>query len=84
MKIEEKAIDILELFFTIDDIRGHTVDVQDFFADDADELDVVNPGMADYLQDVIPEFTADFGLYPKEEWLTNLRQIIDKSKTYLK
>lgn len=84
MGIEQKSIDILELFFTSEDMMGHVVDVQDFFADDADELDVVNPEMADYLQDIIPEYTADFGLRPKEEWLAELRNIIDKAKTFIK
>lgn len=84
MGIEEKAIEILELSFTVDDLWGHSIDIQDFFAEDADELDIVNPEMADYLQEIIPEFTDGFLEQPTEEWLAELRGIIDKAKTFIK
>lgn len=83
-RIEKSALDILEKAFNAKPLSQYTFDIQDYFADEADQLDIDNPAMADYLQDIIPEFTDSFDNTKKKEWLSELRQIINHAKTFIK
>lgn len=38
----------------------YTFTIQDYFADETDQLAIDNPKMEDYLNDVIPEFTEAY------------------------
>lgn len=78
---ERKAIETMQQAFVNDDLESYVFTIQDYFADETDQLEADNPEMEDYLNDVIPEFTEGFDLTKKEEWLQQLRVIIDKSKS---
>ncbi|WP_419154529.1 hypothetical protein [Weissella bombi] len=78
------AFAILEKAFKSDELWSYVFEIQDRYADDLDQLDIDNPEMADYLQDVIPEFTESYDNTKKKQWLNELRQIIDHAKTFIK
>ena len=78
---EQKAIDTLEGAYTSDLLEIYVFTIQDYFADETDQLEIDNPEMEDYLNDVIPEFTEEFDLTKKEEWLQQLRVIVNKAKS---
>lgn len=85
MKFSEKsALDVLEKAFQAKPLSQYTFDIQDYFADETDQLEVDNPEMDDYLQDIIPEFTDSYDNTKQTEWLSELRQIVDHAKTFIK
>ena len=81
---EQLAFDILDKAFTSDRLWEYVFDIQDRYADDLDQLYIDNPEMADYLQDVIPEFTEAYDNTKRKQWLAELRKIIDHAKTLVK
>lgn len=54
----------------------YTFTIQDYFADETDQLAIDNPKMEDYLNDVIPEFTEAYD--ETKKWLNDLKKIIKK------
>ncbi|WEV51667.1 hypothetical protein OZX69_02945 [Lactobacillus sp. ESL0731] len=80
---EKKAIDVLEKAFTADILGEYIFDIQDYYADETDQLAEDNPAMEDYLNDIIPEFTEGYDNRKKKEWLEQLRKIIEKAKTFV-
>lgn len=78
---EKKAIEIMQRAFSDHDLELYVFTIQDYFADETDQLEIDNPEMEDYLNDVIPEFTEGFDLTKKEEWLQQLQVIIDNAKS---
>ncbi|WP_419154487.1 hypothetical protein [Weissella bombi] len=82
--IENDVLNVLEKAFVVDDLWKYALDIQDYFADETDQLEIDNPEMDDYLQDVIPEFTDSFDNTKKKQWLHELRKIIDYAKTFIK
>ncbi|HEY4399773.1 MAG TPA: hypothetical protein VGM95_04520 [Lactobacillaceae bacterium] len=82
MKQSEKdAILVLEKALNNQALEYYTFDIQDYFADDAEQLDIDNPQMADYLQDIIPEFTDSYTIPEEQEWLSKLKKIIEHAKS---
>lgn len=81
---EELALDVLEKAFIADDLWVYALDIQDYFADETDQLEIDSPVMDDYLQDVIPEFTNSYDNTKRKQWLAELRKIIDHAKTLIK
>lgn len=81
---EKSALDILEKAFNAKPLSQYTFDIQDYFADETDQLEIDNPEMADYLQDVIPEFTDLYDNTKQKQWLNELQQIINHAKTFIK
>ena len=80
---EKQALDVLEKAFTAQPLSSYTFDIQDYFADETDQLEIDNPKMDDYLQDVIPEFTDEYDNRKQKEWLAELRKIINHAKTLI-
>lgn len=81
---EQSAIDVLEKAFSADNLWEYALDIQDYFADETDQLEIDSPVMDDYLQDVIPEFTNSYDNTKRKQWLSELRTIIDHAKTLVK
>lgn len=77
---ENSAIKVLESAFTDDDLEAYVFTIQDYYADETDQLAIDNPEMENYLNDVIPEFTEGYDNRRQQEWLTSLQSIIDKAK----
>lgn len=65
-------------------LSQYTFDIQDYFADETDQLEVDSPVMDEHLQDVIPEFTNSYDNTKKKQWLAELREIIDHAQTLIK
>lgn len=82
-KSETKAIEVLEAAFKDKDLESYVFFIQDYYADETDQLSKDNPEMEDYLNDVIPEFTEGFNLNKRNEWLNELRDIINKAKIFI-
>ena len=82
MKASEKeAINVLERAFKAKELYIYTFTIQDYFADETDQLAIDNPNMEDYLNDVIPEFTESYDETKKDIWLNDLKKIIEKAET---
>ena len=75
-KSEKQAIDILNRAFNNTDLETYVFTIQDYFADETDQLAIDNPKMEDYLNDVIPEFTEAYD--ETKKWLNDLKKIIKK------
>ena len=58
--------------------------IQDYFADETDQLAIDNPSMEDDLNDVIPEFTEAYDETKKDIWLNDLKKIIKKAELLIK
>lgn len=80
MNSERKAIEVMQQAFRNQDLERYVFTIQDYFADETDQLEIDNPQMEDYLNDVIPEFTDGFDLTKRKEWLRRLQLIIDKAE----
>ncbi|MBI0093070.1 hypothetical protein H3T48_04985 [Lactobacillus sp. M0403] len=79
-KSEKQAIDILNRAFNNTDLETYVFTIQDYFADETDQLAIDNPKMEDYLNDVIPEFTEAYDETKKDIWLNDLKKIIKKAE----
>lgn len=79
-KSEKQAIDILNRAFNNTDLETYVFTIQDYFADETDQLAIDNPKMEDYLNDVIPEFTEAYNETKKDIWLNDLKKIIKKAE----
>ncbi|MBI0121757.1 hypothetical protein H3U50_08085 [Lactobacillus sp. M0398] len=62
----------------------YTFTIQDYFADETDQLAIDNPSMEDDLNDVIPEFTEAYDETKKDIWLNDLKKIIKKAELLIK
>ncbi|MGQ2374325.1 hypothetical protein [Companilactobacillus zhachilii] len=82
-KSEAKAIEVLEDAFTDSDLESYVFVIQDYYADETDQLALDNPEMEDYLNDIIPEFTEGFDLNERNDWLNRLKDIIRNAKTFI-
>lgn len=84
MKTSEKnALKVLEDAFTNDNLYIYVFEIQDYYADETDQLAEDNPEMEDYLNDIIPEFTESYNDTQRDEWLYKLRKIVNKAKTFI-
>ncbi|HEY4399774.1 MAG TPA: hypothetical protein VGM95_04525 [Lactobacillaceae bacterium] len=83
LKIEKEAIDVMEKAFTDNELWSYVFVIQDYFADETDQLEIESPKFDNYLQDVIPEFTEGYDNTKAKKWLAELRKIIDHAKTLL-
>ena len=79
-KSEKQAIEILNRAFNNTDLETYVFTIQDYFADETDQLAIDNPKMEDYLNDVIPEFTEAYDETKKDIWLNDLKKIIKKAE----
>lgn len=79
-KSEKEAINILEKAFKTKETYMYTFLIQDYFADETDQLEIDNPKMENYLNDIIPEFTEAYDERRKKAWLDELRKIITKAE----
>jgi len=79
---EKNALKVLEDAFTNDKLYIYVFEIQDYYADETDQLAEDNPKMEDYLNDLIPEFTESYNDTKRDEWLYKLRKIINKAKTF--
>lgn len=77
-KSEKKAINVLKNAFNTKELYMYTFTIQDYFADETDQLAIDNPKMEDYLNDVIPEFTEAYD--ETKKWLNDLKKIIKKAE----
>lgn len=78
---EIDVINVLEQSFERDDLDMYVIDIQDYMADNTDQLEIDNPNMDDFLQEVIPEFTDEYRIGTERQWLSQLRDIINHAKT---
>lgn len=74
-KSESDAIKVLEGAFTDSELPVYIFEIQDYYADETDQLAEDNSEMEDYLNDMIPEFTEGYDDTKREEWLFILRCI---------
>lgn len=79
-KSEKQAIGVLNRAFNNTDLETYVFTIQDYFADETDQLAIDNPKMEDYLNDVIPEFTEAYDETKKDIWLNDLKKIITKAE----
>lgn len=82
-KSESDAIKVLEGAFTDSELPVYIFTIQDYYADETDQLAEDNPEMEEYLNDIIPEFTEGYDDTKREEWLYKLRKIINEAKTFI-
>lgn len=79
--IQQEVIKWLEGSFTTNDLAHYVVDLEIFLAFDVDELDTVNPKLADYIQDVVPMMTSEeYDDTKQKQWLDKMRKVVDKAK----
>lgn len=83
LKSEQEAIDVMEKAFTDKELWSYVFVIQDYFAFETDQLETESPKFDDYLQDVIPEFTEGYDNTKANEWLAELRKMIDHAKTLI-
>ncbi|HEY4400263.1 MAG TPA: hypothetical protein VGM95_07015 [Lactobacillaceae bacterium] len=83
LKSEKEAIDVMEKAFTDQELWSYVFVIQDYFAFDTDQLETESSKFDDHLQDVIPEFTEAYDNTKADEWLAELRKIIDHAKILL-
>ena len=79
-KSEKEAINVLKKAFNTKELYMYTFTIQDYFADETDQLAIDNHKMEYYLNDVIPEFTEAYDETKKDIWLNDLKKIIKKAE----
>ena len=85
MKASDKEeINVLKRAFKSKDLYIYTFTIQDYFADETDQLAIDNPSMEDDLNDVIPEFTEAYDETKKDIWLNDFKKIIKKAELLIK
>lgn len=77
---EQQALNVLERSFTENELFHYVFVIQDYFADQTDQLEIDNPAMEDYLNETIPEFTEGYDNTKRNQWLLQLREIINHAK----
>ncbi|WP_407894605.1 hypothetical protein [Lacticaseibacillus sp. N501-2] len=77
---ETDALKMLEQAFSDDELETYVFTIQDYFADETDRLEIDSPDMADYLDDIIPEFTEAYDSTKHDQWLCELREVINHAK----
>lgn len=70
-KSEKEAINVLSGAFDNTDLETYVFTIQDYFADETDQLEIDNPKMENYLNDIIPEFTEAYDERRKKHGLMN-------------
>ncbi|WP_054678611.1 hypothetical protein [Lacticaseibacillus sharpeae] len=81
MECETEAINVLEGAFTDSELETYVFYIQDYFADETDQLAEDSPKMEDFLNDLIPELTESYTPPDRGTWLKKLRRIIEHAKT---
>ena len=78
---EQKAIKVLEDALTSSELYHYVFTIQDYFADETNQLAIDNPALEDYLNNVIPEFTEEYDNTKRNQWLLQLRNIINQANS---
>lgn len=81
---ERAALEILKAAFTSPDLESYVFTIQDYFADETDQLAEDNPKLEDYLNDIIPEFTEAYDNRQPVTWLATLQKIIENAESLIK
>jgi hypothetical protein len=81
---ETEALDVLKGAFTDSELETYVFYIQDYFADDTDQLAKDNPMLEDFLNDSVPEFTDSYSPSQRKKWLRKLRNIINHANTMTK